>query len=143
MNKIVLVTCIFTLVGFSTPTEKHKLSIKIDGITDIKGNLGILLFNSEIGYPDESVKALKSFIIKVESATMIIELGEFPTGDYAVTLIQDKNLNGILDKNMIGIPKEPFGFTKLQEIPFGAPSFDETSFQLNKSTMEPIKLMEI
>ncbi|MFT6165775.1 MAG: hypothetical protein ACJAV5_002030 [Vicingaceae bacterium] len=143
MKKIVIGAFFFALFGFSTPTEKHKLSIKVEGITEIKGNLGILLFNSEDGYPEAGKRALRSYTIKVESESMIIELGEFPTGEYAVTLMQDKNMNGIMDKNMIGIPKEPFGFTKLQEIPFGPPSFRESSIKLVKSTIERIKLMEI
>tara|TARA_R110000868_G_scaffold274251_1_gene533476 strand:+ start:266 stop:697 length:432 start_codon:yes stop_codon:yes gene_type:complete len=143
MKKIIIGAVVFALFGFSTPTEKHTLSIKVEGITEIRGNLGILLFNSEDGYPETGTKALRSYTIKVESESMIIELGEFPAGEYAVTLMQDKNMNGIMDKNMIGIPKEPFGFTKLQEIPFGAPSFDETSIQLVKSTVERVKLMEI
>ena len=74
---------------------------------------------------------------------MVIDLGDFPKGEYAVTLMHDKNLNGIMDKTMIGIPKEPFGFTKLKEVPFGTPSFKETSIILNKSTLESIKLLEI
>jgi len=143
MRKIVVASCIFALFGFSTPIEKHQLFIQVEGIEEIKGNLGILLFNSEVGYPEEGIKALKSLTVKVKSETMVIELGAFPSGNYAVTLMQDKNLNGIMDKNMIGIPKEPFGFTKLQEIPFGAPSFNETSIQLVGKTVERIKLMEI
>ena len=115
----------------------------MEGISEIKGNLGILLFNSEDGYPETSKKALRSYTIKVESESMTIELGEFTAGEYAVTLMQDKNMNGIMDKNMIGIPKEPFGFTKLQSVPFGAPSFEETSIILAKSKTERIKLMEI
>ncbi len=143
MNKIVLVLSICTFFGFSTPNEKYKLSIKVEGISDITGNLGILLFNSEDGYPEAGEKALKGYTIKVNSETMIIELGEFPAGEYAITLMHDKNMNGIMDKNMIGIPKEPFGFTKLKDIPFGAPSFEETRTSLINNTIELIKLMEI
>lgn len=144
MKKIVFAVIIIAVFGFSNPPDgKHKLSIKVEGITEIQGNLGILLFNSADGYPETGEKALKSYSIKVDKEAMVIELGEFPAGEYAVTLIQDKNMNGIMDKNMIGIPKEPFGFTRLLEIPFGAPSFEETSFRLTKSSIEKIKLLEI
>ncbi len=141
--KIVLMLLVSGLFVFSVPTEIHNLSIKVEGITEVKGNLGILLFNSEDGYPEEGKKALKSYSVKVDQEVMIINLGDFPKGEYAVTLMHDKNLNGIMDKTMIGIPKEPFGFTKMKEIPFGTPSFKETSILLNKSTLESIKLLEI
>lgn len=143
MIKSIIVGFISLLLGFSNSPEKYKLVIKVEGISEIKGNLGILLFNSEDGYPETSQKALRSYTIKVESESMTIELGEFTAGEYAVTLMQDKNMNGIMDKNMIGIPKEPFGFTKLQTIPFRTPSFEETSIILAKSTTEKIKMMEI
>ena len=143
MKRIVLGLSVCAFFGFSTPSENYKLSIKVEGISEMTGNLGILLFNSAEGYPEVSEKALKGFTIKVDGETMLVELGEFPAGEYAVTLMHDKNMNGFMDKNMIGIPKEPFGFTKLTDIPFGAPSFEETSIQLSKSTVEVIKLLEI
>ena len=143
MKKIVFVVLISLFLGFSTSPKKFNLSIKVEGISEVKGNLGILLFNSEDGYPETSTKALKSYTVKVESESMTIEFGEFVKGEYAVTLMQDKNMNGRMDKNMIGIPKEPFGFTKLESIPFGTPSFDETRIVLVKSTVERIKMMEI
>lgn len=142
MMKIVPMSLIAGLLSVVAPLEKHKLSIKVEGITDVKGNLGILLFNSAEGYPEEWGKALKSYSIKVEGKTMVIDLGEFPKGQYAVTLMQDKNANGVMDKNFIGIPKEPFGFTKLKEVPFGTPSFEETSIELSDDSQELIKLLE-
>jgi uncharacterized protein (DUF2141 family) len=37
--------------GFSEKPEVHQLSIKVEGIKEQKGNLGILLFNSKDGFP--------------------------------------------------------------------------------------------
>jgi uncharacterized protein (DUF2141 family) len=142
MIKFFSIITLLGLLGFSYPSENHKLSIQVEGILEIKGNLGILLFNSEDGYPEKGVKALKSYTIKVESNTMTIDLGNFPSGTYAVTLMQDKNSNGIMDKTMFGIPKEPFGFTKMVEIPFGTPTFKETSIILSQNSVEKIKLLQ-
>lgn len=143
MKKIVLALSVFCFLISSQIPEKHQLTLKVEGITQLEGNLGILLFNTAAGYPENNKNALKSYSIKVDSKTMVIELGEFPKGEYAITLMQDKNLNGIMDKSMIGIPKEPFGFSVLKEIPFGAPSFKETSFKLEKDEEQVITLLEI
>ena len=143
MKNLILFTSLVLFFGFSEKPEGHQLSIKVEGIKEQKGNLGILLFNSKDGFPETGKKALKGYSVKVEGTSMVIDLGRFPKGEYAVTLMHDINMNGIMDKSMIGIPKEPFGFTVLQDIPFGAPSFDETSFLLTKNAIELIKLMEI
>lgn len=143
MKILILFISLVLCFGFLEKPEVHQLSIKVEGIKEQKGNLGILLFNSKDGFPETGEKALKGYSVKVEGTSMVINLGKFPKGEYAITLMQDINMNGMMDKSMIGIPKEPFGFTVLQDIPFGAPSFEETSFLLTKNSVEPIKLMEI
>lgn len=52
-----------------------------------------------------------------------------PAGTYAVLVFSDRNDNQELDKNFIGIPIEPIGFSNDYE-PRGPPQFDKASFVL-------------
>ena len=43
--------------------------------------------------------------------SLIVHFKDLPPGEYAAVAFQDVNGNGILDKNFLGIPKEPYGFS--------------------------------
>ena len=45
-------------------------------------------------------------------------------------MIQDLNGNGELDRNFLGIPKEPLAFSVITEIPKGKPDFTACSFKI-------------
>ena len=51
-------------------------------------------------------------------------------GTYAIAVIQDLNGNGELDRNFLGMPKEPLAFSVIREIPKGKPDFTACSFKI-------------
>jgi outer membrane protein len=52
-------------------------------------------------------------------------------GEYALLVYYDENDNGRIDKNFIGIPKEPLGFSN-QYRPKGPPSYNRAAFMLTE-----------
>lgn len=50
-------------------------------------------------------------------------------GHYGIAVFQDLNGNGTLDKNLLGIPTEPYGFSRNPQIGMRAPTYDKISFQ--------------
>jgi outer membrane protein len=52
-------------------------------------------------------------------------------GEYALLVFYDENNNDRLDKNFIGIPSEPLGFSNQYE-PKGPPSYQRAAFTLKK-----------
>ena len=50
-------------------------------------------------------------------------------GTYGITLIDDENKSGELNKNMLGIPKEGFGFSDFFMEKMKKPAFDD--FKVN------------
>lgn len=57
-----------------------------------------------------------------------------PSGVYAISGFYDKNGNGKLDRNFVGKPKEPVGFSNNIRPKFGPPKFDECSFSMYQTT---------
>lgn len=49
-------------------------------------------------------------------------------GEWAVALTQDVNNNDKLDKNLLGIPSEPYAFSNNVRPKFSAPKFEECKF---------------
>jgi uncharacterized protein (DUF2141 family) len=60
----------------------------------------------------------------------VIAVPGVPKGTWAVLVYQDENGNGELDRNLIGIPKENYGFSRDAASKFGPPGFDEAAIQV-------------
>ncbi|WP_027328344.1 MipA/OmpV family protein [Marinimicrobium agarilyticum] len=57
---------------------------------------------------------------------------DVPAGDYAILLFQDDNGNGELDRNFIGIPREPIALSNGYR-PKGPPSFQRAQIRLSEN----------
>lgn len=124
--------------------NQGELFIKVEGIKKVQGRIGILLFNKEGGFPENAENAILNTKVEVTSKNMRINLGSLPFGKYAIAIVHDVNSNEEFDKNMLGIPKEPFGFSNNKSIFFGLPDFEEAAVQLNAAERETtIKLIDL
>ena len=134
----------YLVLGFNNSEPRIDLVLKVEGIKTIEGKISISVFNSEAGFPEESNRAILKREIEVSSTEMLVNLGKLVPGNYAIALIQDVNSNDLLDKNFVGIPSEPFGFSNVNRFPLGAPSFSDAEIILNQeSGLTVIKLLEL
>jgi len=53
-----------------------------------------------------------------------------PAGEWAVALMQDTNNNGEVDRNVLGIPNEPYAFSNNVRPRFSAPKFEDCKFRV-------------
>ena len=136
---------LLSAISFLFPAEqKGKLVIKLDGVKETKGLIGIMLFDQEDGFPTEKEKALIWKEINIDNGVPQIYFDDLPLGSYAISLVHDVNANQELDKNFLGIPTEPFGFSGNKSILLGLPDFEEASIQLDQSIVESeIKLIDL
>ena len=58
-----------------------------------------------------------------------------PPGEYALSIFYDKNDNGELDTNFIGIPKEPVALSNNARPSFGPPKYKDAVFTLGDETV--------
>jgi uncharacterized protein (DUF2141 family) len=71
----------------------------------------------------------------------VVTVDGVPTGSWAVLSYQDENDNGKLDRNVLGIPKEPYAFSRDARGRFGPPSFEDAAFELrDEKAITTIKL---
>jgi len=69
---------------------------------------------------------LLGVVVAATEEGMTVEISNLESGEYAIAVIQDLNENGKLDKNFLGIPKEPYGFSGQWKS--GSSSFDKALF---------------
>lgn len=57
---------------------------------------------------------------------------QLPPGDWAVAITQDLNNNDKVDKNLLGIPTEPFAFSNNVRPRLAPPAFDDCKFTVRE-----------
>jgi uncharacterized protein (DUF2141 family) len=106
MKKEVLFISIFFLPLWLSAQSIVKL--KVEGVEINGGKIHISVFNSEITYDARDVYMSYSLSADAEIITKEMQLKK---GEYLFSVYQDKNGNNKIDNNLIGIPKEKFGFS--------------------------------
>lgn len=104
------------------------LQVEVTGIKETVGVIQVALFNKHEDYLKKPAHAQK---VKASKGKVILNFDNLPIGDYAISLIHDENDNGVLDRNIIGIPQEGFGFGNDSMGRIGPPSFTAASVRHN------------
>lgn len=105
------------------------LNLVIKGVDDIKGSMYIAVFDNAESFPDFG-KQLVQKVLPVDAKTLNYTFKDLPHNDYAVAIFHDINNNGLLDKNALGIPVEPYGFSRNARARFSAPPFNDAKIEL-------------
>lgn len=84
-------------------TEKTaSFYLTVEGLAKAEGELRIAVFNSQDTY---TVDPMYAVVLSVDSTVVDWQVDELPFGEYAIAVYHDKNANGKLDTNLLGIPK--------------------------------------
>lgn len=87
---------------------------------------------------DGTIDFGEMLVIDTENPKIILTL---KPGVYALSAFIDTNENGKLDKNFIGIPKEPYCFSNNFTPLFTAPEFADCSFNFQKNECFVLKMI--
>jgi len=120
--------------------QQGQLKIVVPNIDKIEGKIQVSLYNSK----DKFIKKgqeYKSQIRNVKSNSETFIFKNLPAGVYAVALYHDENSDGKCNTNLIGIPKEGYGFSQNFKPSLSAPKFDDTKFKLENETEISVKLI--
>lgn len=128
-----LALSLFSHQGFAqnTAPSSNVLTIYVCGIHKIKGSLFVAVFDSAEDYENGSEYAVKKIKIPVREKKQPLEIEGLEFGEYGIKMYHDINENGELDKNFMGMPKEPYGFSNNAEALFSSPGFEETIFDFS------------
>lgn len=87
-------------------------------------------------------KEVREIKAKVTDSVMQIVFKDIPPGEYGMAVYQDLDNDKKLKTNMIGMPKEPIGFSNDARIVMGPPSFKQAGVKVeaNKTIMLKIIL---
>ena len=124
------------------PVAAGELRVTVEGIRSPNGMVLIGLYDSQASFEKALDAADKEgFLIDpdrfgavalranaaLKSAVMFSNLDP---GQYAAIVFHDENGNGKLEKNFMGIPTEPYGFSNNVQGFLGPPPFDAAAMSL-------------
>jgi uncharacterized protein (DUF2141 family) len=111
------------------------LTVNVTRARNAKGKMGVGLFKSAAGFPEDDSKMVAWQIIDIDPRTLSSRavFRDLPLGVYAVSARHDENNNGKLDKNFLGIPTEGYGISQNPKPRLRTPTFDEAKFSLKAS----------
>jgi uncharacterized protein (DUF2141 family) len=125
---IILFFTFFLLSATSSAgQETFSLEIEIENVRSEKGKIFFQLL-------DANQKVLKEIVADIENHRCKILLSGLKPGDYAFRYFHDENNNQKMDRNILGVPREGFGFSNDPANLIGEPSFDKWIFQINGHT---------
>ncbi|MBO6573680.1 DUF2141 domain-containing protein [bacterium] len=107
--------------------DVSEFRLYIEGINELKGEIRIAMFDSKEKYTKDPIHAI---VLPVDSTTIIWTQEMLPFGEYAIAVYHDKNENGKIDTNLLGIPKEDYGFSNNARGRFGPASWQDSKFMV-------------
>ncbi|MFK7754021.1 MAG: DUF2141 domain-containing protein [Sedimentitalea sp.] len=113
------------LIG-ATCAQADTLSLVVQA-TSNAGTLRAAVFDSQQGFDAGEFVAATYGPAVSGAATLTVK--DLKPGTYGIAVFHDQNNNTELDRNLLGAPKEPFGFSNDPKIGFSAPGFDAFKFE--------------
>jgi uncharacterized protein (DUF2141 family) len=105
-----------------------ELDLRVTGLRGDAGKVFFGVFNAADGFLDDERRFARA-VVPVVDGTARVAL-TLPPGRYAITAFHDANDNGALDTNFLGIPTEPYGFSRGVRPMLSAPSFESAAIEL-------------
>jgi uncharacterized protein (DUF2141 family) len=122
-------------------SQKYTIEFEIKNIQSDKGNIMAALYNCEENFISDD-KTYSHQIVKAKKGKIKVKFDNIPAGNYAVAVYHDVNSNKKLDKNVVGMPKEAYGFSNNARVSMGPPKYDDAKFIIKGNFYSEILLSD-
>jgi uncharacterized protein (DUF2141 family) len=140
MRTTLFVTIFFLCLSLETfsqtqSTSSDTLTIYATHLSSDEGNVIAKLYRESDPFPS---KPFMETSVNISDGKATIVFSTISYGSYAAILCHDKNSNGKIDHNFLGIPAEPLGFSNGWKLTLfsGMPSFNKLKFDFSPQTKE-------
>jgi uncharacterized protein (DUF2141 family) len=115
-------------VAATAQAPRARLTIHVTGVL-AKGGLVRLGVYDRASYEKDG-EPVAFADVPARAGETVITLGNIAPGDYAIETYQDVNANDRMDQTWIGLPLEPYGFSRNARPFLSKPGFDAVKFTL-------------
>ena len=111
---------------------KRPLTIIIENLGSPTAPVLMGVYGTENEFLNETDTLKNDKFVPTGADTLTAQITDREYGRYAIALFQDMDNDGKIEKNFIGIPKDPYAFSNNARPTFKAPSFDDCCFDYNE-----------
>jgi uncharacterized protein (DUF2141 family) len=120
----------------SLKAQTQTTQVTISGIRSGNGQILLYVYTDEETYDNQ--KPVKTFTLDkkgLADGQLVVPCSLTP-GVYSLTIVDDENSNGKIDKNFLGMPKEGFGFSNFFMEKMKKPVFDDFKVDLRSTNIK-------
>lgn len=115
----------------AVPAAAGELDLEITGTLPGR-DVYVALYDTPAGFAaTDATHARLRRIVHAADRSVHLRFTGLAPGRYAVTAYSDRNGNHRLDSNFLGMPTEPYGFSRDARSRFGAPGFAQAAFGID------------
>ena len=123
---VLLLTQSATSLAGPPPPRECVLNVHATGFRNEKGQADAAVFRSPEGWPEGKSQFVDDASpIRGGESTISFHI---PPGRYSVVVLHDENSNHKMDRDILGVPKEGFGFSNNPHVFLKAPPFQQANF---------------
>ncbi len=114
-----------SLIAGVASAQAADLDLNIGPVASAQGSLMVAIYDSAANFRNVAVQQQQ---LAATAGQMSLRFSNLVPGEYAIAIFHDSNGNGKLDTNLLGIPKEGYGFSNLTKSLMGPPTWDDVKF---------------
>jgi uncharacterized protein (DUF2141 family) len=133
MKRTGILTLGFLLAALSSQAIAQSVQIRIINLKDSAGIINLAIYRDDRSFDEDKPFMAKKFskqLVKNGELSVSISLEK---GVYGIALLDDKNDDGRMEYNILGIPREGFGFSDFYPRGLKRPDFSDFDFELKDS----------
>ena len=113
-----------------------ELRVTVRGVKSSEGDVKVGLYAT----PEAFDKRQKTYgaLSPANPGEVVVVFRNLPPGRYGLAALHDLNSNGEMDNNLLGFPKEPFGFGNDARIKLAPPAFADMSITVGNGTTQTV-----
>ncbi len=134
MNVIKITSALaVTLIALMTAgvVQAGVLDIAVTGVTQARGHIHVDLCTKDTFVNPKKTCPYSGTAPAVLGATLV-RIADVSPGDYAVQVFHDETDTGVVHQNVLGIPREPIGFSNDAPLHLRGPRFQEATFSVGR-----------
>ncbi|WP_353483719.1 DUF2141 domain-containing protein [Haliscomenobacter sp.] len=127
---------ILILLPLFYENQMGALTVKVTNVQAYQGSIRMAVYNNEKTFPSEKQNFCGAMTSLAPGTLPKLTCENLPFGQYAVAVYHDLNNNGKMDKNAMGIPTEPYGFSNNVQVKWRQPKWADAAFVLSTAKQE-------
>ncbi|MEQ1803178.1 MAG: DUF2141 domain-containing protein [Gammaproteobacteria bacterium] len=127
--------------GTALAADTSNLRVVATNVKSDQGKIYVWVYDKKDDWLSDRYRTQKSVAVAGNRTgdRITVEL-LLPAGEYALSVFQDVNDDGKLERNFIGMPKEPAGLSNNLRPKFGPPKYKDAAFPVTVGAVTEQKI---